>query len=262
LFLRSRPNKFDRKAKKPADRLPLIVFGTPLPIAAPGAIEQVMSRSLHTQKLELRAQRRIHAPYAARREDGARLSGRASTARFAAAQPVGSARPVAIYVQRPAPGCLHPLRPAEVRDWLEQAGFAPRYGLRLIRMRHECGLQRAGMVFGEYVAPGEIHLYPVPAPPWRLPFLLSSHDLAAFVRHGAEVTADAVLRRTHVAWPGSSLRDYALLEILAHELGHHLLQHNAGKRTAQVRRREDHERFADMVSRRMAAQLQRNREGR
>ncbi len=116
-------------------------------------------------------------------------------------------------------------------------------------------MQHIGLVFAEYVVPDEIHLYSVPTPPWRLSFLLSDHDIAAFVRHGARTAVDARLRKTTVEWPGNSLRDFYLIEVLSHELGHHLLQHNAGKRTAQVRRRRDHERFADLHSRRTYVDL-------
>ncbi len=101
----------------------------------------------------------------------------------------------------------------------------------------------------------------MPASPWRLPFLLADSDLAAFARHGAHCSVDTGLHRTIVEWLDDSLRDFCLVEVLAHELGHHLLQYNAGKRAAPIRRRFDHERFADLHGRRAYETLQRSREG-
>jgi hypothetical protein len=204
----------------------------------------------------------MNCPYGTRYQDGARLSGRAPFSNSAPTHASGATFVLPIRVQRPASGCIHPLRAKDFREWIEITGYAPFYGLKSIRLRHECGLHRTGLMFAEYIVPGEIHLYAVPASPWRLPFLLPDDDRKVFTRHGARIGINAGLRRTVVEWPNASLRDFYLIEVLAHELGHHLLQHNVSKRTAQVRRRGDHERFADLHSRRTYLNLQQSQEGR
>jgi hypothetical protein len=57
-----------------------------------------------------------------------------------------------------------------------------------------------------------------------------------------------------VSWPGETLRAFFLRFVLLHELGHHRLQHDAGKR-AQIARTRDHEARADLFARRARAAL-------
>ena len=156
-----------------------------------------------------------------------------------------------ILAQKPLPHLVCPLHPQEIRAFLHCIGPSAVYGLRVIRLRQECLLNPSGIVFAEYVVPGEIHLYAVPASPWQFRFVLSRFDREAFIRHGASVHVDQSRSQTTVYWTPNGLKSYLLYEVLAHEIGHHILQHNKGKRQAQIRRRFDHEACADLYSRRI-----------
>ncbi len=156
-----------------------------------------------------------------------------------------------IDTQKPLPGFVQPLQPSDIRAFLARIDPANSYGLRVIRLRQECLLHRNGITFAEYVIPGEIHLYALPASPWHLPFVPCASDRETFARHGGMVTVDTARNDTTVVWTRDSLQSFLLYEVLAHELGHHVLQHNKGKRQAQICRRADHEACADLHSRRM-----------
>lgn len=156
-----------------------------------------------------------------------------------------------ILTQKPLPHLVCPLHPQEIRAFLHCLGPSAVYGLRVIRLRQECLLNSSGIVFAEYVVPDEIHLYAVPASPWQFRFVPSRSDCEAFTRHGASVHIDKSRGQTTVYWTPNGLKSYLLYEVLAHEIGHHVLQHNTGKRQAQIRRRYDHEACADLYSRRI-----------
>lgn len=55
--------------------------------------------------------------------------------------------------------------------------------------------------------------------------------------------------QTQLTWPEETLRDFLLLDVLMHEIGHHLIQHYGGKGRVRAARTKDHEafvrRFAD-----------------
>src|SRR5206468_1152450 len=55
--------------------------------------------------------------------------------------------------------------------------------------------------------------------------------------------------QTRVEWPGETLRDFMLFDVLMHEIGHHLIQQYTGKRTARVARTREHEAFAELFAR-------------
>jgi hypothetical protein len=46
---------------------------------------------------------------------------------------------------------------------------------------------------------------------------------------------------------GEPLRDFMRFDVLLHEVGHHLLQHRARK-VGSVRRKSDHEQFAELFA--------------
>ena len=92
--------------------------------------------------------------------------------------------------------------------------------------------------------PGRVLLYAQPEPPWRLPELLPAAEQARLRAAGAVVVADEPGGCTTVVWPGNSLRDFVLFDVLVHELAHHALQQYTGKRTVRVVRTRDHEAFA------------------
>lgn len=202
-----------------------------------------MSRSLHTQKLSIRALRRLARPYSRRREEAALLSG--SVRSKLAVIPR-----LLIKRQKPLPGMRHLLTSDEIAAFLDWSGPLFRYGLKRICLRQEHALRPEGMVFAEYLLSGEIHLYAVPGSPWRLPFLLQEKDRVAFARYGAQCEFDIEREQTNVHWAEEGLKRFALCEVLVHEIGHHLLQYHKGKRKVQVCRVRDHELRANLQSRR------------
>ena len=100
---------------------------------------------------------------------------------------------------------------------------------------------------GRLFVPGHVVLYDQPSSPWRFSSL-TDDERSRMVRAGAdlEVREGAVL----VHWSERGLRDFMLFDVLMHELGHHMLQHNKGKRTVRVARTRDHESFADRLAER------------
>ena len=69
----------------------------------------------------------------------------------------------------------------------------------------------------------------------------------------ARAVVSTIDSETRVEWPGETLADCMRFDGLLHEIGHHLIQHYTGKRTARVMRTADHERraqrFADACRR-------------
>jgi hypothetical protein len=61
--------------------------------------------------------------------------------------------------------------------------------------------------------------------------------------------------RELVHWPEGSLRAFFLFDVLLHELGHHRVQHEKGKRAARTRRTSDHEQAASVWAARWRADL-------
>jgi hypothetical protein len=91
---------------------------------------------------------------------------------------------------------------------LEAIGAWAWYGLRVVELRQTEAFATGWIVDGKTRAPGEIFLYEQPAS------------------------------------EAAGLRDFMRFDVLLHELGHHVLQHRARK-IGSVRRRSDHERFAE-----------------
>lgn len=146
-----------------------------------------------------------------------------------------------ILAAKSLPDLINPLQSREVRAFLAILGPAATYGLRAIRLRQECLFNQTNLVFGEYVVPQEIHLYAVPPSPWRLPFVPCRADLATFEYYASDLHVNTVRRQTCIVWEPDGLREFFLYVVLAHEIGHHLLQYQRGKRRAQNYRRADHE---------------------
>jgi hypothetical protein len=93
-------------------------------------------------------------------------------------------------------------------------------------------------------------LYDQPPSPWLLPGTLSAVELDRLRRAGAVVELVSETSQTIVSWQGETLRDFMLFDVLMHEIVHHLLQHDKGKRRERVARTRDHEAFADRFARR------------
>jgi len=139
---------------------------------------------------------------------------------------------------------------------LQAVGPAAWYGLRSVELgRTPADGDAPPLVFGRYHAPGRIVLLEQPLPPWRLPALLPAGAARRLQRAGAVLTRLTAAGATLVDWPPDTLRRFMLEEILLHELGHHVLQHDKGKRPGRIARTRDHEAFARRFARVLRAVL-------
>ena len=150
-----------------------------------------------------------------------------------------------VRARRPSPGRHHPASAADVREALATFGEKAYYGLKSVELMPA---PPAGgrLVFGELVGPGQIRLYDLPRPPWRLPHALWQHERMALRDAGADLREDGI-----VSWPADSLRRYMLGHVLAHELGHHVLQHERRLRGERGVRTREHEARAEVVASRL-----------
>ena len=150
-----------------------------------------------------------------------------------------------VRARRPGRGRHHPASAADVRDALATFGEEAYYGLESVELVP--APPTAGrLVFGELVGPGHIRLYDQPLPPWRLPYPLSEDERAELEKAGADLSEDGV-----VSWPADSLRRFMLGHVLAHELGHHALQHERRLRGERAARTREHEARAEVVATRL-----------
>ena len=108
----------------------------------------------------------------------------------------------------------------------------------------------ARIVLAMLVGPGRIVLYDQSRSPWRLGFGLAPEQGAQLQAAGAELSDDGV-----VAWPGDSLRRFMLGYGLAHELGHHVLQHERRLRGERGARTREHEARAEAIAARLRSVL-------
>ena len=213
-----------------------------------------MSRSKHTDPLGIRAKRRVQNPWEPRSVGD--LSQRQRLGRelkemgivHAPSDPRTQSNPFPphVTVQRPQPGFFHPAGRTDVLRVLDFVGPEAIYGVRHIELSRTSNLEGATIpTFGQLVVPGRIILYEQPFPPWRLSGTLNEDYAILFRRAGAVVELRKEVSATIINWPGESLKFFMLFEVLLHEIGHHILQHNKGKRTAQIARTKDHEAFAE-----------------
>ena len=218
-----------------------------------------MTRSRHTDPRAIRAKRRVRSPHVARGFGDQRRFRRLRRALKEMGIVLGEAglhrqacpARVQIRVQNPRPGFLHPVDRVSIRRVLEFIGPEAVYGVRRIELAHSPGVVPSGLPpLGRLVVPGIILLYEQPVPPWHLLGRLSAMETSRLVASGAVVESAAEGTTTTVHWSESALRDFMLFEVLVHEIGHHLLQHHAGKRMARIARTHDHEAFAGQFVRR------------
>jgi len=139
------------------------------------------------------------------------------------------------------PGRAHPASPADIMRLLCDLGEFFHYGIEAIDLMPG-HTERARLRLGALKVPGRIVLYDQPLSPWLVPGQLNACDERRIRRHGALV--EPVLGGIRVEWPEDALRDFMLFDVLLHEIGHHVLQHYAGKRTVRAARTRDHEAFA------------------
>lgn len=150
-----------------------------------------------------------------------------------------------IRARRPTPGRHHPASAADVRKALATFGESAYYGLQSVELT-PAPPTGGKLVFGELVGPGQIRLYDQPLPPWRLPFALSTDEQTELRDAGADLGEDGV-----VSWPTGSLKRFMLGHVLAHEVGHHVLQHERRLRGERGARTREHEARAAVIAARL-----------
>lgn len=155
------------------------------------------------------------------------------------------ARSPVVRARRPTPGRHHPASPADVRNALKAFGEEIYYGIKSVELvpAPDAGKRLA---LAELVGPGRIVLYDQAPSPWRLGFALASSERAQLLAAGADLAEEGV-----VSWPGDTLRRFMLGHVLAHELGHHVLQHERRLRGERGARTRDHEARADAIAARL-----------
>jgi hypothetical protein len=155
-----------------------------------------------------------------------------------------------VIVQRPRPGRHHPAGRGDVERLLEFFGPEHYYGLRAVRLLRAPAAADGKLPLGRFQADGEIVLYEQPLPPWLLDAPLAPEEAERLLRAGAVIEAVNAGTRWHVDWPGTTLRDFLLLDVFLHEVGHHVLQHERRKPNQRIARTRDHEARADAFARR------------
>jgi hypothetical protein len=159
--------------------------------------------------------------------------------------------PVRIRIAPARPGFVHPLGRREIREVLAFVGPIASYGLRSIELRHAVGDEGSPLTLASLRVPGVVLLVEQPEQPWLIRGSLTAATRRRLERAGAQVVEVEPI--TRVEWPGDTLADFMRFDGLLHEIGHHLVQHHTGKRTARVLRTADHERraqrFADACRR-------------
>lgn len=148
-----------------------------------------------------------------------------------------------IRVSRPQPGFVHPLARRQIVDALAFFGPLAGYGLKSVELHHAGDSEPGVPILGRLRVPGTVILYEQRAPPWTIAGRLSEESLRRLRDAGAIV--DIQPSATVVDWPEGTLAEFMLFDGLMHEVGHHLIQHHTGKRTARVMRTADHERAAE-----------------
>lgn len=154
-----------------------------------------------------------------------------------------------VRARRPARGRHHPASASDVRNALRAFGEEIYYGLVSVELV-PAPLERTHLPLGRLIGPGRIVLYDQARPPWRVGFELPPDERERLLAAGARSDADGV-----VSWPGDSLRRFMLGYVLAHELGHHVLQHKRRLRGERGARTNEHESYADAIATKLRALL-------
>jgi hypothetical protein len=155
----------------------------------------------------------------------------------------GSIDTVRVRATRSMPGFIHPASRRKVVEALGFFGPLATYGLRAVELRHAEEEERGVPVLARLRVPGTVILYEQRASPWTIAGRLSEESLSRLGDAGAII--DIRPSSTVIDWPDESLAQFMLFDGLMHEVGHHLIQHHTGKRTARVKRTADHERAAE-----------------
>jgi hypothetical protein len=204
-----------------------------------------MSRTLQTQPRQILAARRAAAPRQSRGHEPLSLGRqRRLIGELGLGPPEASDDPhlPRIRVSRCRPGQVHPIGRGAIVGALTFFGPLVSYGLRSIELRQAGEVAVGSVALALLMVPGRIVLYEQPEPPWEVRGQFSTVSRHRLERAGAEVEPGPSM--TRVVWPGDSLAGLMLFDGLMHEIGHHLIQHHTGKRTARLMRTADHERAA------------------
>lgn len=155
----------------------------------------------------------------------------------------------AVRARKPRAGRHHPASVADIRAALMVFGEPVYYGVELIELMpaRPCD---GGLLLGSLVGPGRIELYDQAPSPWRLGEVLSEHERDRVGDAGATVDVDGV-----VDWPADTLARFMIGHVLAHELGHHMLQHERRLRGERGARTRDHEARAEVIASQLRDQL-------
>ena len=216
-----------------------------------------MSRSKHTRPREVRAADRVRDPHAprGRNDERRRRTARRVLKELGLSQedaPVDSNEKEAqlprVIEKRPRRDHVHPAARADILRVLEFFGPACFYGLRSIELTQAPSSEPSGFLLGRLCVPGRVLVYDQRPSPWRFAGPRRDDQLERLERAGAQVETDERTKVVEVSWPGETLRDFMLFDVLMHEIGHHLLQHHKGKRTVHIARTQDHEAFADQFA--------------
>jgi hypothetical protein len=154
-----------------------------------------------------------------------------------------------VRARRPGRGRHHPASASDVRGALTIFGEEIYYGVESVELV-PAPSETDRLPLGRLVGPGRILLYDQAPSPWRLGVALAPLERARLIEAGAEVDEDGV-----VAWPGDTLRRFMLGYVLAHELGHHVLQHERRLRGERATRTREHEARAESIAARLRALL-------
>lgn len=212
-----------------------------------------MSRSKHTDPRAIRAERRLRWPrdgrgtgdLSRRNRIGRMLKELGIAYEFGNSERHDELIKPRIIDRPPKPGFCNPVSKDEIIQLLNFVGPEAMYGLQRIEYVQAPPLEATVFpLLGRLKAPGCILLYQLPIPPWRLAGTISAIDAHPCQRAGAIIKTHHEIQVTVIDWPGNTLRDFVLLDVLLHEIGHHILQHNKGKRTKRIARTRDHEAFA------------------
>ncbi len=216
-----------------------------------------MSRSKHTRPRRILAADRVVSPRA-HRGDGDLRDAKRVARRFKDLGIVISPQVAAlpreivfprIAIARPRAGEVHAVTRREIQEALLFFGPECFYGLRSITVASRNRGSR-GLALGRYVSPGQILIYSQTAPPWLIDGVLSTRSSAQLVLAGAQIALTNGGNATTVDWPSrSALRDYYLIDVLMHEIGHHMIQHYRRRPLSAAARTNDHEGFADAFAR-------------
>ena len=173
----------------------------------------------------------------------------ASAASRVVCAPPGGRRSRPCVRAAPGPGRHHPASAADVRAALALFGEEAYYGLETVELV-PAPAAADRLVLGRLVGPGRIALYDQPRSPWRLGAALPPAERERLAAAGAELAEDGV-----VVWPGDTLRRFMLGHVLAHELGHHRLQHERRLRGERAARTREHEARAEAIAAELRALL-------